>query len=141
MKIKKGFVIRKVGGECVVVPVGEMSKDFHGMIRLNETGAFLWNLMAEKNCSEDDLVDAILAEYALPYRFESAVANAADRISEEITAEDIAINGNNIKANGEINVFTASGSLVASGNGNVTVSQKGLYIVEANGAVHKVLIK
>ena len=41
MKIKKGFVLRKVGGESVVVPVGEMSKQFHGMINLNETGAFL----------------------------------------------------------------------------------------------------
>ena len=38
----------------------------------------------------DTEMHAILAEYALPYRFESEVANAADRISEEITAEDIA---------------------------------------------------
>ena len=37
MKIKKGFVLRVVGGENVVVPVGEMSKKFHGMINLNET--------------------------------------------------------------------------------------------------------
>ena len=41
MKIKKGFVVRKVGGECVAVPVGEMSKNFHGMINLNGTGAIL----------------------------------------------------------------------------------------------------
>ena len=38
----------------------------------------------------DTEMHAILAEYALPYRFESAVANAADQISEEITADDIA---------------------------------------------------
>ncbi len=37
----------------------------------------------------DTEMHAILAEYALPYRFESAVANAADAISEEITADDI----------------------------------------------------
>ena len=37
----------------------------------------------------DTEMHAILAEYGLPYRFESAVANAADSISEEITAEDI----------------------------------------------------
>lgn len=36
----------------------------------------------------DTEMHAILAEYALPYKFESDVANAADRISEEITAED-----------------------------------------------------
>ena len=37
----------------------------------------------------DTEMHAILAEYALPYRFESAVANAADAISDEITASDI----------------------------------------------------
>ena len=67
------------------------------------------------------------------------VTNATD--IEEVLATGIAINGNSITANGNINVFTPSGSLMASGNGNVTVGQKGLYIVEANGAVHKILIK
>ena len=37
----------------------------------------------------DTEMHAILAEYALPYKFESEVANAADQISEEITAEDL----------------------------------------------------
>ena len=32
---------------------------------------------------------AILAEFALPYRFEPEVENAADHISEEITPEEI----------------------------------------------------
>ena len=32
---------------------------------------------------------AILAEFNLPYRFEPSVENAADKISEEITAEDL----------------------------------------------------
>ena len=38
----------------------------------------------------DTEMHAILAEYALPYRFESEVANAADSISEEITPADLA---------------------------------------------------
>ncbi len=62
MKIKKGFVIRKVGGESVVVPVGEMSKKFHGMINLNETGAFLWQFYTEEH-TLDDGVNALLSEY------------------------------------------------------------------------------
>ncbi|MBQ8839224.1 MAG: ribonuclease R [Bacteroidales bacterium] len=39
----------------------------------------------------DTEMHAILAEYGLPYRFESEVADAADSISEEITAEDLAV--------------------------------------------------
>ena len=62
MKIKKGFVLRVVGGESVVVPVGEMSKKFHGMINLNETGAFLWRFFSEEH-SIDEGIDALCAEY------------------------------------------------------------------------------
>ena len=62
MKIKNGFVLRKVGGESVVVPVGAMSKEFHGMINLNETGALLWKFYTEEHTVEDG-VAALLAEY------------------------------------------------------------------------------
>ena len=37
----------------------------------------------------DTEMHAILAEYALPYKFEAEVENAADHISEEITEDDI----------------------------------------------------
>ena len=62
MKIKKGFVLRVVGGENVVVPVGEMSKKFHGMINLNETGAFLWKFFSEEHSVEEG-IDALCSEY------------------------------------------------------------------------------
>lgn len=63
MQINKDFTIQKVGAFFVAVPVGETSKSFHGMVRLNETGAFLWKLMAEKDMTEETLVDALLEEY------------------------------------------------------------------------------
>ena len=62
MKIKKGFVIRMVGGEYVVVPVGALSKTFHGMINLNETGAFMWKFFTEEH-TEEECVEALCAEY------------------------------------------------------------------------------
>lgn len=62
MKIKKGFVVRKVGDAHVVVPVGELSKTFHGMINLNETGAFLWNFFTTEH-TVDEAVAALCAEY------------------------------------------------------------------------------
>ena len=63
MRIDKDFTIQKVGVSFVAVPVGETSKNFHGMIRLNETGAFLWNKMKEADQTEDSLVAALLEEY------------------------------------------------------------------------------
>lgn len=62
MQINKDFTIQKVGASYVAVPVGETSKTFHGMVRLNETGAFLWEKM-KKDCTEEALVEALLAEY------------------------------------------------------------------------------
>ena len=62
MKIKKGFVLRVVGGENVVVPVGAMSKVFHGMINLNETGAFMWKFFSEEHTLEEG-VAALRCEY------------------------------------------------------------------------------
>lgn len=58
-------------------PRSEMSPRGHIVDVLGEPG------------DNDTEMHAILAEYALPYRFESEVANAADQISEEITAEDL----------------------------------------------------
>lgn len=63
MRINKDFTIQKVGTSYVAVPVGETSKDFHGMVRLNESAALLWNKMAECDCDEDALVAALLSEY------------------------------------------------------------------------------
>lgn len=65
MKINKDFTVQQVGGAYVAVPVGESSRSFHGMIRLNETGALLWKCMAEKDCTEEDLVKEILARYEI----------------------------------------------------------------------------
>lgn len=63
MKLKEGFVLRQVGGAYVVVAVGLQTLDFKGMIRLNETGAFLWKQLAEAECTEESLVAAMTGEY------------------------------------------------------------------------------
>ena len=60
MKIKEGYLLRDVAGSHVVVSVG--SVDFDGMIRLNDTGVFLWKKLAS-GVEEKELVSALLAEY------------------------------------------------------------------------------
>ncbi len=66
MKIKSGFVIREIAGQYMAVPVGERVNDLHGMIALNETGAFIWNLL-ENEQTEDDLAKALIEEYDVSY--------------------------------------------------------------------------
>lgn len=62
MKIKDGFMLRQVGGQAIVVAVGEASRDFNGIIKLNGVGQFLWEALA-KDTTEEALVEKILATY------------------------------------------------------------------------------
>ena len=62
MKIKEGFILRKVGIQYVVAATGKASENFNGMMRLNESGAFAFRLLQE-GVTEDELVERIVAEY------------------------------------------------------------------------------
>ncbi len=62
MKIKEGYLLRQVAGSNIVVPVGEGSMDFSGVITLNEVGAFIWQIL-EKGADKQEILDKMLAEY------------------------------------------------------------------------------
>ena len=62
MRIKEGFILRKVGSQYVVAATGKASENFNGMMRLNESGAFAFRLLQE-GVTKEELVDRILAEY------------------------------------------------------------------------------
>ena len=48
MKIKEGFMLRKIADNNVVVAVGNATLDFSGLITLNSSGAYLWSLLQEE---------------------------------------------------------------------------------------------
>lgn len=62
MKIKSGFMLREIAGQWVVVPLGSRVVEFNNIITLSESGAILWHLL-ENGAEENDLVQALLAEY------------------------------------------------------------------------------
>lgn len=62
MKIKQGFILRKLGREFMVVAVGEAGKQFNGMIRMNAAGAWIWNQMKEE-ISREMLLDKMCDYY------------------------------------------------------------------------------
>ena len=61
MKLKEGFILRKVAGENVVIPSGN-ELNLNVLITLNGTGVFLWKKL-QSQCSIDMLVAALLEEY------------------------------------------------------------------------------
>ena len=62
MKIKKGFVLRNVVGEYMVMPTGENIDSFGGTAVLNEVSAFIFEKL-ENAVSREDLLIALLNEY------------------------------------------------------------------------------
>lgn len=64
MKIKEGLVIRKIANEHIIIPAGERVIDFNGLIRLNDTAVFLWNLLI-KGCTTNELITGLTDEYEI----------------------------------------------------------------------------
>lgn len=62
MKIKEDFILRKVADSYVVVPVNKLTLNFNGIINLNETGAFLFELL-QNGAEREELVSKMLEEY------------------------------------------------------------------------------
>lgn len=61
MKLRDGYLLRKVAGKNIVVSVGN-NVEFNGMLTLNDTGVFYWNMLC-KGTTKEKMLDAILKEY------------------------------------------------------------------------------
>ena len=62
MRVKDGFILRKVGIQYVVAATGKASENFNGMMRLNESGAFAFRLM-QQGITEEELTIRLMEEY------------------------------------------------------------------------------
>ena len=62
MKIKDGFILRKVADTYIAVATGAESVEFNAMVTINETGAFLWEKL-QKETTEEELLAYLLSEY------------------------------------------------------------------------------
>ena len=76
IKIKEGFLLRKVAGDHVV---------FHGMIRLNDTGAFLWE-QCRKETTKEQVLQAMAEKYEVD---ESVAADDLDRFLQQLRNAEI----------------------------------------------------
>ena len=64
MKIKKGFVLREVCGENVIIGEGLGAINFGKMLALNESAAWLWKKAVEMgDFTIDSLAEKLCQEY------------------------------------------------------------------------------
>lgn len=62
MKLKEGFITYNTGDENLLVATGEAGKSFNGIVRNNETAAFIAELLKDE-ITEDEIVNRILDTY------------------------------------------------------------------------------
>lgn len=62
MKIKEDFILRKIAGEDIVVPIGNNIANFNGAITLNETAVLLWKSL-EQSTDREELKKTLCSEY------------------------------------------------------------------------------
>ncbi len=86
MKIKSGFVLRKIENDYIVVSVGKRVKEFNGVINLNESSALLWQVL-EKGADTETLVDKLLEVY---------------QVDKSVAEKDVEIFTRKLKENGII---------------------------------------
>ena len=65
MKTKKGFRLRNVCGENIIVAEGIENIDFSHIISMNETSAYLWQNVQDTEFNADTLVQLLLDEYEI----------------------------------------------------------------------------
>lgn len=63
MKIKDGFKLRSICGQFVISGEGTRNVNFSKLVSLNETAAFLFKAVQDKEFDAEMLADLILSEY------------------------------------------------------------------------------
>ena len=63
MKLNDNFLIHDTGNGEMLIPAGEESKSFHGVIKLNSTGSELVHLLEHDDLDMDEILEHFYNEY------------------------------------------------------------------------------
>ena len=88
MKLKYKFVVKSVAGKSVAVAVGNDNGSFNGMIKLNETGEFIFNMLNGAGTTVDEIVAAAVAKYEID---ESTAAEAVKSFVANLEANGLIV--------------------------------------------------
>jgi hypothetical protein len=82
MKRSNDFILQNVGGESILVPLGAQVMSLNGLIVLNETGRYVWELLAQER-SLDELTTTVVGRFGVAAEIARAdVQTFLDEISE-----------------------------------------------------------
>lgn len=65
MRTKKGYVLRSLGKEFILVAEGLEAVDANQLVSMNESAAFLWKALEDKEFNAEMLADLLADEYGI----------------------------------------------------------------------------
>lgn len=80
MKIKSGFELRNVCGEQVIIAEGLENINFSKLIHLNESAAYVWQTVGNKDFTAETVADLLCQEYEVDHA--TALADAQVLVSD-----------------------------------------------------------
>jgi hypothetical protein len=63
MKLKEDLILRRVGGDYVIVDPGQDMVDMSKVFTLNETAAWLWDELKGREFTKDTVVELLCSQY------------------------------------------------------------------------------
>lgn len=62
MKIVKEFILREIAGECILIPIGNTTQEFNGMISVSSSAKLIWENIEKVN-SLDELTQLVIDKF------------------------------------------------------------------------------
>ena len=66
MRLKDDFISHNTGEDFVIIATGEATKNFNGIIKLNNMGGEIVSFLSN-DISEEDIIKAIVEKYEVEY--------------------------------------------------------------------------
>lgn len=86
MKLKYNFVTNEVADKIVAVAVGDDLEKFNGFIKMNDVGAYIFNML-KNDVTEDEIVAAMQKDFE--DATEEEIREAVKEFTDKLRASDV----------------------------------------------------
>ena len=66
MKLNKNFILKNIGSEYILIPLGQEAIEIKGLLKTNEVGSDIYKYI-EKGYDVDRIIDAIVSDYGIAW--------------------------------------------------------------------------
>lgn len=93
MRTKKGFTLKEICGNNILIAEGKENIDYSNIIKMNDSAALLWKAIEGKEFSVEDLANILSSHYVIgkdtPLPHERALADASSLTERWLEADII----------------------------------------------------